>query len=143
MSPMPAIGHPEWLAGEAVPPEPPVTVSNQVTVSRFSVPDLWNKNTRTSIRNSSPANSPSISSGPNSLLPLRKISPSSATQLFELVSRQKSCGQNNVFMYGGCDRWLTDQWVNKDHHPLPALRRARSHPNLNPVLRSHEGSAPV
>jgi hypothetical protein len=140
------IGHPEWHAEEAVPPEPPVTVSNQVTVSRFRVPGLWNKNARTSIRNSSPANSPSISSIPNSLLPLRKISPSSVTQLFELVSIQQPCGQNNVFVYGGCDRWLTDQWVNGDH-PLPALLRARSHPNPspspNPVLRSHEGSAPV
>src|SRR6266566_2974635 len=142
MSPMQVIGHPEWHAEEAVPPELPVTGSNQVTVSRFRVSDLWNKNARTSIRSSSPANSPSISSGPNSLLPLRKISPSSATQLFELVGIQQSCGQNNVFVYGGCDRWLTDQWVNEDH-PLPALLRARSHRNPIPVLRSHEGSAPV
>jgi hypothetical protein len=139
---MQVIGHPEWHVEEAVPPEPPVTVSNQVTVSCSRVPDLWNKNARTSIRNSSPANSPSISSGPNSLVPLRKISPSSATQLFELVRIQQSYSQNNVSVYGGCDRWLTDQWVNEDH-PLPALLRARSHPNPNPLLRSHEGSAPV
>src|SRR6267154_281985 len=100
MSPMQVIGHPEWHAEEAAPPEPPVTVSNRVTVSRFRVPDPRNKNARTSIRNSSPANSPSISSGPNSLLPLRKISPSSATQLLELVSIQQSRCQNNDFVYG-------------------------------------------
>jgi hypothetical protein len=43
MSPMRVIGHPEWHAEEAVPPEPPVTVSNQVTVSRFRVPGLKQK----------------------------------------------------------------------------------------------------
>ena len=30
MSPVPVTGHPEWHAEEAVPPEPPITVSNQV-----------------------------------------------------------------------------------------------------------------
>lgn len=38
----------------------------------------------TSRRRSSPAYSPSISSGPNNTVPLRNISPSSSTQLFDL-----------------------------------------------------------
>ena len=42
---------------------------------------------RTSRRRSSPAYSPSISSGPSNTVPLRKISPSSSTQLFDLSSQ--------------------------------------------------------
>jgi hypothetical protein len=45
---------------------------------------------RTSRRRSSPAYSPSISSGPSNTVPLRNISPSSSTQLFDLSSQTQT-----------------------------------------------------
>ena len=43
----------------------------------------------TSFRNSSPAYSPSISAGPNNTVPFLKTSPSSATQIRDLLTQEK------------------------------------------------------
>ena len=95
MYPVPVIGHPGWHVEEAVRLGPPVAVRPICSELR-RVPNLLNEKVRTSIRSSSPANSPSISSGPKSLLPLRKISPSSVTQLLELAFCKRTISKTDV-----------------------------------------------
>ena len=77
---------------------------------------------RTSRRRSSPAYSPSISSGPSNTVPLRNISPSSATQLFDLSSQS----QTRQYIH---PRRPTRRKTN-----IPVRRRRRLHSNLVNLL---------